>query len=126
MGTETDHRGLRDDHATARATWRPQVFRKYLAPERYDQICVTTDTPNGEGLAEVFFVGDVTARFPGDFDGDFKVGFSDFILFAGAFGSQAGDESYQPLLDMTTDGVIDFPDFIQFAKVFGTEYLQTE
>ena len=48
-----------------------------------------------------------------DFDGDGEVGFSDFSLFAEAFG---GDD---PRFDLDGNGVVDFADFFLFADHFG-------
>ncbi len=48
-----------------------------------------------------------------DFDGDGEVGFSDFFLFAEAFG---GDD---PRFDLDGSGVVDFADFFLFADHFG-------
>ncbi len=48
-----------------------------------------------------------------DFDGDGEVGFSDFFLFAEAFGG--GD----PRFDLDGNGVVDFSDFFLFADHFG-------
>ena len=48
-----------------------------------------------------------------DFDGDGEVGFSDFFLFADAFGS--GDSRF----DLDGNGVVDFTDFFLFADHFG-------
>ncbi|MBT4138868.1 MAG: hypothetical protein HOE48_13195, partial [Candidatus Latescibacteria bacterium] len=56
-----------------------------------------------------------------DFDGDGEVGFTDFILFAGKFGTQVGDDAYDPLFDLSGDGPVGFPDFIIFAGQFGTK-----
>ena len=52
----------------------------------------------------------------GDFSGDGTVGFSDFILFAQAFGSPVFDPKY----DLSNDGKIGFADFLIFATVWGT------
>jgi len=49
-----------------------------------------------------------------DFDGDGLVDFSDFVKFAGAFGTN--NDRY----DLTGDGKVDFLDFVEFAKYFGT------
>ena len=58
--------------------------------------------------------GPASAHVSGpDFDGDHYVGFSDFILFAGAFGST------QERFDLTGDGRVDFQDFVAFARDFG-------
>lgn len=48
-----------------------------------------------------------------DFDGDGRVGFDDFFLFAGAFGSS------NARFDLSGDGRVDFDDFFRFASVFG-------
>ncbi len=54
-----------------------------------------------------------------DFNGNGTVDFPDFLLFANAFGSQAGQEKYESKYDLDGDGEIGFPDFILFASTFG-------
>ncbi len=54
-----------------------------------------------------------------DFDGDDFVGFSDFLIFAGAFGSRQGDGRYNAAQDLNSDGSVDFTDFLIFAQSFG-------
>ncbi|MDE2998488.1 MAG: leucine-rich repeat domain-containing protein [Gemmatimonadota bacterium] len=56
-----------------------------------------------------------------DFDGDGTVGFSDFLTFAGAFGSSQGDGKYNAAQDLNSDGSIDFTDFLIFAGDFGSQ-----
>ena len=55
-----------------------------------------------------------------DFDGDGTVGFSDFVAFAGRFGSSQGDAGYEARFDLDGDGSIGFSDFVTFAGAFGT------
>ena len=55
-----------------------------------------------------------------DFDGDGTVGFSDFLAFAGVFGSQQGDGTYDTRFDLDGDGAIGFGDFLAFAADFGS------
>ena len=50
----------------------------------------------------------------GDFDGDNRVGFSDFLVFAQAFGTT--DARY----DLDGDARVGFSDFLIFAGLFGT------
>ena len=69
-----------------------------------------------------FRAGQMVVNNPGDFNGDLSVGFTDFVMFAGGFGSQAGDARYLPILDLNSDSVIDFTDFIAFASLFGMSY----
>ena len=54
-----------------------------------------------------------------DFDGDGTVGFSDFLPFAGQYGTQRGDGRYQAKYDLNSDGAIDFSDFLLFASSYG-------
>ncbi len=54
-----------------------------------------------------------------DFDGTGTVAFADFVLFAGAFGSDEGDVKYVERYDLNGDGGIGFEDFVIFAKSFG-------
>ena len=54
----------------------------------------------------------------GDFDGDGRVGFLDFITFASGFGKRAGGPGFDDRLDLDGNGRVDFPDFILFAQAF--------
>ena len=64
-----------------------------------------------EGLESLLFTAD--ARATRDFDGDGEIGFSDFFLFAEAFGGS------DPRFDLDGSGTVDFPDFFLFAESFG-------
>ena len=55
----------------------------------------------------------IVAKASPDFDGDGQIGFSDFFLFAEAFGG--GD----PRFDLDGSGSVDFGDFFLFAESFG-------
>ena len=55
-----------------------------------------------------------------DFDGDGRVGFSDFLTFAESFGTQQGDGQYDARTDLDSDGAVGFSDFLIFAEAFGT------
>ena len=62
-----------------------------------------------------------TAGFPGrspDFDGDGRVAFGDYLLFAPAFGRWA-DEEGAARFDLDRDGRVRFSDFVLFAQSFG-------
>ena len=54
-----------------------------------------------------------TAKATPDFDEDGEVGFSDFFLFAEAFGGS------DPRFDLDAGGSVDFADFFLFAEHFG-------
>ena len=55
----------------------------------------------------------------GDIDGDGDVDFSDFLLFASAFGTIEGETGYNPAADLDGDGAVVFSDFLIFASAFG-------
>jgi predicted CXXCH cytochrome family protein len=54
-----------------------------------------------------------------DFNGDGKVDFDDFFLFAAAFGAKRSDAGFDPKYDLDKNGVVDFTDFFIFAADFG-------
>ena len=56
--------------------------------------------------------------FP-DFDEDGVVGFADFLQFAGRFGTEQGDDSYEVRFDLDLNGEVGFSDFLIFAAHFG-------
>jgi len=53
-----------------------------------------------------------------DFDNDGTVGFSDFLLFADAYGSRFGEQLWDFTFDLVLDGRVDFQDFLDFLKKF--------
>ena len=53
------------------------------------------------------------AAFNADFDGGGVVDFTDFLAFAGAYGTNDAD------FDLTADGVVGFADFIAFSESYG-------
>jgi hypothetical protein len=55
----------------------------------------------------------------GDFNGDGNVAFSDFIQFAGAYGTKPGSARYDAKFDLDGNGDIGFQDFIIFARNYG-------
>ena len=56
-----------------------------------------------------------------DFNGDGRVGFDDFVLFASQFGLSRGDDQYDAKYDLDGDGVIGFGDFLISGRSFGKE-----
>ena len=71
---------------------------------------VNTVTVSVAGLDPVIFTA--TANATPDFDGDGETGFSDFFLFADAFGGS------DPRFDLDGSGSIDFADFFLLADHF--------
>ena len=54
-----------------------------------------------------------------DFNGDGRVGFSDFLLFAGAYGTHSRQANFDSKFDLNGDGWIGFPDFVLFVNAYG-------
>ena len=71
---------------------------------------IATVTASAAGLAPVTFTA--TAQATSDFNGDGETGFSDFFLFADAFGGS------DPRFDLDGSGSVDFADFFLFADYF--------
>ena len=57
-----------------------------------------------------FEVGD-TPLISADFDGDGQVAFEDFLAFVHAFGTQSGQENFDPKFDLDGNGEVGFSDF---------------
>lgn len=56
------------------------------------------------------------SRLDADFDKDGFVGFRDFLLFAEHFGSERGQDRYDPAFDLLPDSNINFADFVLFTE----------
>ena len=54
-----------------------------------------------------------------DFNGDGRVGFADFVAFAGAYGTRSGQANFNAKFDLDGDGRIGFADFVIFANAYG-------
>ena len=50
-----------------------------------------------------------------DFDGNGKVDFPDFLLFAQSFGKSQGNPGFDVGFDFDGSGKVDFPDFLSFC-----------
>jgi hypothetical protein len=64
----------------------------------------------------------VTVTIPGDINGDFKVGLTDLVLLARAYGSKPGDSNWNPAADIKGDGVVDLADLVILAQHYGQHY----
>jgi parallel beta-helix repeat protein len=63
--------------------------------------------------------GTVNVKILADIDGDYDVDADDFALFAGAYGSNLGDPSYDPQCDFDGDGDVDPDDYSIFCANYG-------
>jgi serine protease AprX len=55
----------------------------------------------------------------GDLNGDSFRNVTDFTLFAAAYGSEAGNPTYNPYADLNGDGFVNVTDFTVLASVYG-------
>jgi YVTN family beta-propeller protein len=62
---------------------------------------------------------DVNLAVRSDFDGSGDVAFSDFLLFASAFGLSLSDAGFDARFDLDSDSQVGFSDFLLFASTFG-------
>ena len=60
-----------------------------------------------------------TPLISADFDGDGRVAFEDFLFFVNVFGTQTGQDNFDPKYDLDGNGVVDFSDFLIFVDSFG-------
>jgi YVTN family beta-propeller protein len=63
------------------------------------------------------FKVEVAAR--SDFDANGEVAFTDFLLFARAFGLSSADSDFDQRFDLDDDNQVGFSDFLIFASAFG-------
>ena len=54
-----------------------------------------------------------------DFDGSGQVDIADFLLFVEVFGTQSGQENFDPQFDLDGNGIVDISDFLIFVDAFG-------
>jgi hypothetical protein len=66
-----------------------------------------------------FEVTDTPLTASADFDGDGQVGITDFLIFVEAFGTQIGQENFDPKFDLDSDGRVGISDFLIFVNSFG-------
>lgn len=62
----------------------------------------------------------------GDIDGDFNVGFGDFLSLVGTFNKGSEDAAFNANADFNGDGAVDFTDFLTFVGKFGTTFIRGE
>jgi len=81
-----------------------------------------TTNPDGKGdaVSDNVDYEPWIANRKGDFNGDGNINIFDFVLFAVAYGSELGDDNFNPVGDFDDDGDIDIFDFVLFAAAYGT------
>ncbi|MBT3606143.1 MAG: hypothetical protein HN521_23990 [Candidatus Latescibacteria bacterium] len=61
-----------------------------------------------------------------DLNNDGSVGFSDFLIFLRSYGTQSGEENYNPLTDFDGNGATNLSDFASFGLHYGSSQAQTQ
>jgi len=69
-----------------------------------------------------FVYGGIVVTILGDVDGDFDVDIFDIVAVAGAYGSEEGDQTYNPNYDIDGDGDIDIFDIVAAAGHYGESW----
>lgn len=91
------------------------------SPGMYGLITFDSVILNDRNPETVTLGGSIRVQSPtvGDFDGDGRVDFSDFLLFANHFGTSSADFGFDPRFDIDGSGQVGFEDFLVFASQFG-------
>jgi hypothetical protein len=83
----------------------------------------TWPVPGETNTANNNFTGNVvTVTIPGDINGDFKVGLTDLVLLAQAYGSKLSDPNWNPTADIDGNGVVGLSDLVILAQQYGQNY----
>jgi len=90
------------------------------------RIKASDGTFDSDFLVGSFTVDSTELAFPGDIDGDFSVGFGDFLNFVATFNKTSSDAEYIAGGDLNSDGSVDFTDFLSFVAAFGKTFIQGE
>lgn len=95
----------------------PYVLRMYQALGKDGS--VTREMTEARTTFRVPGTGSQARELVVDFDGDRRVGFSDFLMFAQAFGRRVLQSDPDRKFDLDNDGTVGFEDFLTFAARFG-------
>jgi len=102
----------------AATTYDPETLNNNT---KYYWKIVATDNHAASTTGPVWdFTTEAEAGRKGDFNGDGVINIFDFVLFAAAYGSELGDDNYNPIGDFDNNDRIDIFDFVQFAAAYGT------
>lgn len=92
----------------------------FFYPDEVGRYTLSITVANRHGLAVFNSMPVVQGGPPSpDFDRNGMVDFTDFILFAGAFGKSWADEDFKPWFDLDLNGEVGFSDFVIFGSAFG-------
>jgi parallel beta-helix repeat protein len=86
-------------------------------PTEYEKIILIKSRVDGTGTGQYTF--DVFIPIQGDIDKDGKVGLSDLVILAQAYGSKPGDSNWNPNADLDNNGVIGLSDLVILAQNYG-------
>jgi hypothetical protein len=88
------------------------------------RIKASDGTFDSDFLTGQFTVNADELPYPGDLDGNFEVGFTDFLTLVGTFNKSDGADGYNTNGDLNRDGSVDFTDFLTFVGNFGKRFVQ--
>ena len=85
-------------------------------------VVVINGTISFDEHSQTYFLNVVSARLPGDINGDGKVNLTDLVIFAKAYGSKPGDPNWNPAADILGHGEVDLADLVLLAEHYGQHY----
>jgi len=89
-----------------------KLVYQYMVKEYDGNVAHTLST------ATVYAMANMNAN-PADFSSDGKVDFTDFTMFASAYGKKTTDTGWIGLFDLAANGKVDFDDFTAFSADYG-------
>jgi hypothetical protein len=85
-----------------------------------DLLTYTIEDDQGKTASALIYVLEAyEPALSGDFTGDGRVAFDDFLRFVQGYGRNVADSEYGGDLDFDGNGQVDFSDFVAFSRVFG-------
>ena len=81
-------------------------------------LVTSVDPEGGPPLAVLKLKKVSTGIVSADFDSDGVVGFTDFLAFAGSFGSRSGEIGWDARFDLDGDSSVGFTDFLVFVSLY--------
>jgi subtilisin family serine protease len=116
IGTQTVSNLTSSDTTTLKFTWNTSE----TTPGNYIIKAQADALPNEYNTTDnIFIVGIIKIKIPGDINGDDTVNFNDLILLNQAYGSPIISPNWNPDCDFNRDNTIDVLDLYQLSKNYG-------
>ncbi|MDA0748963.1 MAG: hypothetical protein O2954_20790, partial [bacterium] len=113
------------DHDPVNYSW---TFNEISLAENGSSVLVTVSVGETDdtvqvavssGSVELVQRWTIGKALKGDFNGDGRVSFGDFVLFAGAYGKTLNTPGFEATYDLNSNETVDFSDFVIFVQYYG-------